>query len=145
MATISNKIYGFVSAGVGSTRVNVQSTYELNIGDMVEILNSANYQGTFAISNITSTSFDIVIAYVTNDLGAAWQVSRSRPVLVNPEGETIDTLRQAVNQVSGDVGNKFDLSTAIADRRDLVKALNSLYDKSEEDQLRSLMRSIATN
>ena len=145
MATISNKIYSFADAGGGITRVNVQSTYGLNVGDVVEILRSINYQGTFAISNITSASFDIVIAYVTNEQGSAWQVSRARPVLVNPEGETIDTLRQAVNQISEDVGNKFDLNAVITDKRDLVKALNSLYTKTEEDQLRSLMRSIATN
>jgi hypothetical protein len=145
MATISNKIYSFADAGGGSTRVTVQSTYGLNIGDVVEILRSINYQGTFAISNITSASFDIVIAYVTNEQGSAWQVSRARPVLVNPEGETVDTLRQAVNQISEDVGNKFDLNNTITDKRDLVKALNSLYDKTEEDQLKSLMRSIATN
>jgi hypothetical protein len=99
------------------------------------------YKGTYAISNITPTSFEIDVPFDEEQVGAIWQISRPRPTVINPEGETIDTLRQAVNAISGDVGNKNELDPAILDRRDIVGAINAL----KTDQVWSLILSIATN
>lgn len=145
--TRSNKVYEFTGIpGNSPTTVSIQSSHGLINGDVIEILRSSKYQGTFSISNITQTTFDIDIAFDDNETGCVWQISRARPVLVNPEGETVDTLRQALNQIGGDVGNKFDLDeTIIADRRNLVAAINSLQAWIEAEQLKSLIRAIATN
>lgn len=146
MPTISNKIYQFSGTLTASpTTVSIQSTYGLTNGTVIEILRSTKYQGTYSISNVTETTFEINIAFDGDQSGAAWQVTRTRPVLVNPESETVDTLRQAVNQISSDVGNRFDLDPFIASRRNLVEAINSMQGYVEDEQLKALIRSIATN
>jgi hypothetical protein len=143
----SNKIYNFQDAGNGNTRV-VTDLLNLQNGTYVDILDASvtqYYLGTFVISNVQNNSFEIAKAFVADEQGCAWQLTRSRPALVNPAGETIDTLRQAVNQLSFDLGNKTALSSEISDQRDIVKALNSLVQLAEADQLKSLILSIATN
>ena len=139
---INNTVYAFELVSPGVTKVTVATAHGLSNGDVVEIMNSSAYLGTWAVSNVDAFSFRISAAYVTNEQGCKWQISRARPVIVNVTGETIDTLRQAVNQISNDVGNKYELDAGIADRRTLVKAINSLVvDKSILD----LITSIAVN
>lgn len=146
MPTISNKIYNFLGTiGVSPTTISIQSTYGLSNGDVVEILSSLKYQGTYSISNITASTFDINVIFDGNESGAAWQITRARPVLVNPEGETIDTLRQGVNQISSDIGNKFNLNPFITNKNNLVEAINSIQSVIEQEQLNNLIRAIATN
>ena len=139
--SISNTVYSFEDAGSNKTRVNIQSTKGLVNNNYIDIIRSTDYRGTYIISNVTPTSFNIDVAFVSTNQGAIWQVARSRPAIVNPEGETIDSLRQAVNAISGDLGNKNELDVGITDKRDIVLAINTL--KSE--QLLTLILSIATN
>lgn len=143
---VSNKVYSFedtnvYNPGSNRTKVSIQSTRGLGNGTYIDIFRSVSYRGTHAISNVTPTSFEIDLPFTLGDVGAIWQVSRPRPVAVNPEGETIDSLRQALNAISGDVGNKNELDPALLDRRDVVGAINSL----KMDQLWNLILSIATN
>jgi hypothetical protein len=143
----SNKIYNFTaSVPAGKTVVTLQSAHGLVDGTMTEVLNSTKYVGTYAIESVTTGSFTIDTPFIGDEQGCAWQVTRPRPVLVNPEGETIDTLRQAVNQISNDLGNKTLLSNNLNDKRDIVKAINSLSDFDEtESRLKNLINSIACN
>ena len=153
MPTTSNKIYNFSdSLPIGKVVVTVQSAHGLMEGTIIEILHSTLYVGTYITESVGTGSFIIknldmtYPAFVGDEQGCAWQVSRPRPILVNPEGETIDTLRQAVNQVSNDLGDKTLLSSNLDDRRDIVKAINSMSNFAETEMaLRNLMRSIACN
>jgi hypothetical protein len=150
----SNKIYNFSEdvPPTGKVVVTVQGPHGLVEGSIVEVLHSTKYIGTYITEDVGTGSFIIknldstYPAFVGDEQGCAWQVTRLRPVLVNPEGETIDTLRQAVNQVSNDLGDKTALSINIDDKRDIVKAINSLSDFVETElSLRALIRSIACN
>lgn len=141
MVSRSNKIFQFSGiVGVSPTTVSVQSTRGLTPSAKVEIFRSVKYQGTYLISNITSSSFEIDVEFDGDETDAAWQVSRARPVLVSPgAGESIDTLRQAVNQISADIGNKEELSPSIPNRRNLVEAINT---STADEALKSLLRSM---
>ena len=145
MPTRSNKVFNFGGTiGLSPTSVSVKSTYGLTDGVEIEILRSSKYQGKYSISNITDTSFNIDIEFDGDESNSAWQVSRQRPVLVNPgEGETIDTLRQGVNQISGDLGNKENLSSFITNKKTLVDAINSLESVNDDLELKNFLRTIA--
>jgi hypothetical protein len=150
LTTRSNKIYSFSGPINHKITVNVQSKHGLKEGDRIEILNSPDYESEFpyTISNIQVESFDIAsdvtppINYTQN---AIWQITRERPIIVNPEGETIDTLRQALNLLSCDVGNKHELDDQIEDKRDLVKAINSILAIIAQEALKAFVRAIAVN
>jgi hypothetical protein len=149
----SNKIYNFSNSNPpGKVVVTIQGAHGLVEGSIIEVLHSTLYVGTYTIEDVGTGSFIIknldstYPAFLGDEQGCAWQVTRPRPVLVNPEGETIDTLRQAVNQVSNDLGDKGALNTNIDDKRDIVKAINSLSDFIETElSLINLIRSIACN
>jgi len=129
------------------TKVLIQSPHGLKNNDSIDILHIDEYEGSYSIKNVQTASFDIEIPYIVYPINAqpAWQMTRYRPTIVNTAGETIDTLRQATNQVSNDLGNKIDLVESIPDRRDVVKAINSIQSEVDDNMLKSLLLSIATN
>ena len=132
---ISNTVFSFSADGI-NTFVTVQGPTGLINGNVVEILNSYFYTGPHIISNIQTYGFTIPVPFVINESDCVWQVSRPRPTIVNPApNETVDTLRQAVNQISNDVGDRTQLDSS---NKDIVSAIN-------EAALKNLILSIATN
>ena len=148
MPVNSNKIFGFSLGTGGKTVVTVASPHGIKIGRRVSIFRADKYLGDFEVLEIATSTFTIDKDYdgaETSGLYPIWQLDRDRPTIVQVEGESIDTLRQGVNQVSGDLGNKKDLLSTIDDRRDVVKAINAIKNEIDEKILRDLILSIATN
>ncbi len=134
---VNNAIVSFeVDVPLTSTKVTVATTHGLLNTSTVEIMNSTHYQGTYEVTDVTQFSFVIPTPFVDNQLGCVWQISRIRPAIVNVTGESIDTFRQAVNQISSDLGNKLELSTS--NKKNLVDAIN-------ESTISNLIISIALN
>lgn len=66
-------ITGFTDAGGGN--VTVTSTNTLTNGALITISGTTNYNGTYTVANVTSTSFTIVKAFVANDATGVWQLA----------------------------------------------------------------------
>tara|TARA_R110000737_G_scaffold43459_2_gene63930 strand:+ start:3649 stop:5331 length:1683 start_codon:yes stop_codon:yes gene_type:complete len=57
----------FTNAGGGKTTVTTSAPHGITIQQKVVITGTTNYNGTFTITNVTGSSFDIDIAFVAND------------------------------------------------------------------------------
>ncbi len=98
-------IASFSDAGGGNTRVNLTSPPYNNPfanGELVNILDSSNYGGFHAVSNVTNTTFDIPVAFTTDDANP----NSSLALLIS--GGTANTIPFFTPGVSGSI-------TAIAD------------------------------
>ena len=79
-------ITGFANPGGGNTTVNTPVPHGLNNGDTVTISGTTNYNGTFIISNVTATTFDIPTAFVADDGTGALHVTVGDAVTVTGTG-----------------------------------------------------------
>jgi hypothetical protein len=139
---VNNTVFSFSSYPGSKTKVTTATTHGLSNSASVEIMLSNEYAGTWIISNVDNYSFVINTPFTTNEQNCRWQITRNRPVHVNVTGENIDTLRQAVNQIGSDVGNRLELDPTITNKNNLVEAINTLKN---EDAVLNLILSIALN
>lgn len=132
MPATNNRIFAF-SNDNGKTRVSVAAPHNVTVGSYINILKADKYLGSFLVIGIASSTFTIDFNYAGDETAGfvpRWQIKRERPVFIDTAGESIDTLRQGVNQVSGDFGNidELDPGDLLAAKRNLVEAMNSFLE-----------------
>lgn len=76
-------ISSFANGGTGLTTVTVTATHNLNVGQNVTIAGTTNYNGTYAVTSVTSsTVFTISKSYVANDATGTATLVNGRKVRI---------------------------------------------------------------
>lgn len=70
--TTTGSIVEFSDAGGGNTTVTANAQNFLTNGLQITISGTTNYNGTFTISNTTSVTFDIPVAFAGDDATGTW-------------------------------------------------------------------------
>ena len=65
-------IITFADAGGGLVTVTTSIAHERSNGDTAYIRGTTNYDGTYTISNVTATTYDITVTWVSDDGASKW-------------------------------------------------------------------------